>query len=241
MDCLWHLGIVLGRVGSDGQRRFHPLTPVDRGQFSATLHRMLDATGRADGLTEPRRPRFTDVPAQHTFDHEIHTLARVGVIEGRTATRFAAAQDVRRDQAASLLHRTAEWSTGADLEAVSNALFHDITGNVHRDAIEGAFEYGLVEGTRYPCGDGGGRYSPNRSLQRQQAASVLACAIATFDAIEAGEVERRQAEPECPTPVWLPRIETAATYAEQRSGSVSFAAIGTWPARGSPGRDPARS
>lgn len=227
VDCLWHLGVVLGKVGSDGQRRFEPVAPVDRGQFSGMLHRMLDVTGRADGLTEPQRPRFADVPAGHTFDHQVHTLARAGVIEGRTADTFAPSQHVRRDQAASLLHRTAEWSTGEDVTAASDALFHDIAGSVHRGAIEAAFEYGLVDGVRYPCGDGGGRYAPLRSLQRQQAASVLARAIGTLDAIDRGEVERREADPECPTPVWHPQIDAAAAYAEQRSGSVSFAAIGT--------------
>ncbi|WP_157041652.1 serine hydrolase [Nitriliruptor alkaliphilus] len=227
VDCLWHLGIVRGSVTADGRRRFDPTAAVDRGQFAGMLHRLLDVTGRADRLPEPRRPRFDDVPAGHTFDREVHTLASAGVIEGVDGRSFAPGRLVRRDQTASLLRRAARWATGDELLATSGPLFHDIVGSVHRDAIEAAFEFGLVDGVAYPCGDGGGRYEPLRSLQRQQAASVLARAIGTLDAIEAGEVERRKPDPECPSPVWVPRIDAAVDYAEGRTGSISFAVIGT--------------
>lgn len=227
VDCLWHLGIVRGSTDSDGQARFAPRAEVSRAQFAGMVHATLDAVGRADGLTEPRRPRFRDVPEGHTFDDPVHTLAQVGVVDGVDADSFAPDRPLRRDQTASVLVRAAEWATGQRLTAVAGPHFGDTAGSVHRDAIEGAFEYGLVEGTQRPCGDAGGRYSPAVAMQRQQAASVLVRAIAVLDEIERGEGGGRRGDPECPSPVWVPQIDAAVGYARQRSGSVSFAAIGT--------------
>lgn len=226
-DCLHHLGIIRGRQDEDGQLRFVPREAITRGQFAGMLHRLLTELDAADDLPPPRRPRFPDVPAGHTFDHEIHTLAAAGIVEGRRAGTFAPGSAVRRDQTASLVMRTAGWFGGSDVRAVDGPYYADLDGNVHRDAIEASFEYGILEGTHRPCGDGGGWFAPSRSAQRQQAASLFVRSLTAFEAIVRGEGGDERADATCPEPVWVPGVAAARDYAESRAGSVSFAAIGT--------------
>jgi beta-lactamase class A len=226
VDCLVHLGIARGRADGEGGTVFAPAEAVDRGQFTVMLRGVLDTTGDGPRLTERREPRFGDVPEDHPFDAAIHQLAQVGVVEGVTTTEFVPWRNLRRDQAASLLHRAAEWSTSRDLSPAAGPYFED-AGGVHGTAIEAGFEYGLVDGTRYPCGDGRGRYGPLGGLQRQQAASMLVRAIEVFEAIDAGATGDRRGAVECPSPEWIPDLEAAVAYANARQGSVSFAVIGS--------------
>jgi hypothetical protein len=227
VDCLWELGVTLGRVDEDGQRRFAPRARVTRGQLAAMAHRILEEAGHGDELPPAHRPRFDDVPPDHTFDEQIHVLAETGIVRGSDATTFAPATAVRRDQTASVLRRAAEWTSGQRLTVQAGPYFGDLRDNVHRDSIEIAFEHGIVMGTREPCGDGGGTYSPGGDAQRQQVATVLVRALEAFERIERGEGGDRRGKPECPAPVWEPRTAPAREYADTRSGSVSFAAIGT--------------
>ncbi|MGH3441727.1 MAG: S-layer homology domain-containing protein [Nitriliruptorales bacterium] len=227
VDCLWHLGIVRGSRGSDGRVLFVPRADVSRAQFAGMAHGMLGALGRGDRLTEPRRPRFRDVPEGHPFDDAVHTLAYAGVVAGVDADSFAPDRPLPREQTASLVVRAVEWATGQRFTAAAGPHFGDVAGSVHRDAIEAAFEYGLVEGTRRPCGDGGGRYAPTASLAREQAASVVVRAIGVIAEVERGEGGGRRGDAECPSPVWQPHLDAAVEYSRQRSGSVSFAVIGT--------------
>jgi hypothetical protein len=227
VDCLWHLGIVRGHVDADGRTRFSPRADVTRAQFAGLLHRTLDTTGTDEAFGEPRRPRFDDVPAGHTFDDEVHVLAAAGVIHGLDTRRFAPASPIRRDQTASLLVRAAAWASDRELTASAGPHFGDTTTSVHAEAIDAAFEYGLVEGIRRPCGDGGGVYAPGRHTERQQVATVLVRALSALEEIRAGGGGDRRGEATCPVPTWEPDITAARDYARQRTGSVSFAAIGT--------------
>jgi hypothetical protein len=227
VDCLWHVGIALGQVDGDGHRRFAPRSRITRAQFAAMVHRILTEWDEDADLPAPRRPRFDDVPEGHTFDTEIHVLEQTGIVRGTTSSTFVPAAPVRRDQTASLLRRAAEWSTGRSLSVQAGPYYRDLGGNAHRESIDVAFEHGIMAGIRRPCGDGGGVFSPERPTERQQAASVLVRAIEAFDRIDRGEGGDQRGDPECPSPVWEPRVAAARDYAQTRSGSVSFAAVGT--------------
>jgi hypothetical protein len=227
VDCLWHLGVVRGQVDEDGRRRFAPRSRITRAQFAATVHRILVVADADADFPDPRRPRFDDVPEGQTFDEEIHVLEQTGIVRGTTPTTFDPAAPVRRDQTASLLRRAAEWTTGRSLTVQAGPYFRDLAGNVHRGSIDVAFEHGIVTGTQRPCGDGRGVFAPDRPTERQQAASVLVRSLDAFDRIDRGEGGDQRGDPECPSPVWEPRVAAARDYAETRAGSVSFAAVGT--------------
>lgn len=226
VDCLWHLGIVEGSVDVDGRRSFQPRAAVTRAQFAGMLHRLLEEEV-GDGVPEPVRPRFSDVAAGHTFDDEVHALAAAGVIEGVDGDRFDPAGDVRRDQSASLLVRSASYATGRSLGPAAGPYYLDVRSGAHHAAVDAAFEHGLAEGTRRPCGDGEGRFAPARSADRQEIATLLAGLIGALDGIRAGEGGDQRADPACPEPVWQPSVLDAREYAQERAGSVSFAAVGT--------------
>ena len=226
VDCLWRLGVVRGELGDDGQLRFDPGAEVTREQLAALIHRLLEGRPGVD-LVEQRRPRFADVPAGHMFDEEIHALAAAEVIRGVDQRHFGPTTPVRRDQAASLLVRSASFVTGRALEAVGGPHYLDVATGVHRDAIDAGFEFGLIAGVRRPCDDGLGRFAPADPAQRQQTATILVRLLRALDAIEAGTQARQLADVDCPALVWTPEISAARAYAEPRTGVVSFAAIGT--------------
>jgi hypothetical protein len=227
VDCLWELGVVRGTPDHTGRVQFDPHSPVSRAQLVGMLHRAVEATDRGGSLPEPQRPRFADVPAGHPFDREVHTLAAAGIIRGTGSRAFDPHLPVLRGQTASVLVRTAEWASGGELQPAGGPYFRDIADSVHRDAIEVAFEYGLVEGALRPCGDGRGRHEPMRQTARQQAASVIVRALVAIERVERGESADQRPDDECPELRWAPRIDAAADYARTRAGSVSFAAIGT--------------
>lgn len=226
VDCLHHLGVVRGSGAADAPR-FEPHVAVERDQFAGMLHATLEATGRADGLTQAREPRFIDVPEGHPFDEQIHTLAHEGVIDGIDEERFLPDGPVRRDQTAALLVRAAAWISGRDLVAAGGPYFEDTTGSVFREEIAIAFEHGLVDGVRRPCADRLGRYRPDGEVQRQQVASVLVGFISALEAIEQGGGGEERPDPECPSPEWSPDVQEAAAFAASRANSTSFAVIGT--------------
>ncbi len=232
VDCLWGLGIVEGRVGADGHRRFLPAAAVTRGQFAAMLHGVLEAAGyQLDGSAPPPPAdgvaRFDDVPADHVFHPEVEVLAAAGVIEGVAPGRFEPSRPLRRDQATSLLVRSGAWLAGGELQPAAGPYFADITASVHRSSIEVAFEHGLVEGLRRPCGDGEGRFAGARLVERQQAASMLVRSFTALAAMRRGEPGTERADADCPAPVWRPDLTSAVAYGAERAGDVAIAAIGT--------------
>ena len=227
VDCLHELDVLTGRIDADGVRRLHPSDDLTRGQLAGLLHRLLAHTGDVADLPPPREPRFDDVDAGHVFDEEIHALAAAGIIEGTEQGGFHPGAPVRRDQAAALLVRALGWATQTNPTPHGGPYFSDLAGEVHRDAVRFAFEHGIVEGTRRPCGEGGGRFSPSLPIERQQSASLLARALSSLDDIAAEVPGSRTPDETCPPPVWEPRISEARAYADARDGSVSFAAIGT--------------
>lgn len=227
VDCLHHLGVVQGETDRSGALRFRPHTEVERDQFAGMLHATLDAVDRAAGLTETRRPRFVDVPAGHPFDDHVHELAHERIVEGVDEDRFLPDGPVRRDQAAALLVRATEWTTGRQLTADAGPYYADTTGSAFREDVAAAFEYRLVDGVERPCADRLGRFRPNGHVQRQQAASLLVNALAVFEDIETGGGGDRRPDPECPSPTWVPDIREAAAFADGRDNSTSFAVIGT--------------
>jgi hypothetical protein len=94
IGALAHLGIITGFP--DGT--FRPDLPVTREQAATFIH---GTRGGPDGTSHP----FTDVSTSNPHRGAIAALYRDGVTNGCTTTRYCARDNLRRDEAASLIHR----------------------------------------------------------------------------------------------------------------------------------------
>jgi hypothetical protein len=141
---------------------FAPGRVVTRAQAATFLSRTLEVAGYE--LPEASRPRFTDVRGSVHADN-VERLAEAGIIRGRTASTFAPNDPVTRAQTATLLVESLRWATGDPLEG-DGSMFPDV-GGVHADNIGVAADLGLMVGNTE------GRFRPNASTRRDQAATVL--------------------------------------------------------------------
>jgi hypothetical protein len=108
----------------------------------------------------PRAP-YVDVGDGHAHVQAIDCLHGLGVISGRLVDEFDPSTSLRRDQMASIVAGAIE-AAGGRLPAPQRGAFVDVTGGVHRDAIERLAAAGVVEG-RSP-----GRYDPGGRVARAQ-------------------------------------------------------------------------
>jgi hypothetical protein len=113
----------------------------------------------------PRAP-YVDVPDAHTHAAAIDCLHGLGVIRGRSVDAFEPSSTLRRDQMATIVAGAIE-AAGGSLPAPDRGAFGDVTGGVHRDAIERLAAAGIVEG-RAP-----GRYDPAARVPRGQMTTFL--------------------------------------------------------------------
>ncbi|HVM00736.1 MAG TPA: S-layer homology domain-containing protein [Egibacteraceae bacterium] len=163
VDCALARGITQGT----GDGRYAPRMAVRRDQMASFVVRTLQAAGGID-IPAPSDQGFTDV-AGNTHEDAINQLAALGITQGRTPTRYAPAEPVRRDQMASFLLRAANLAFGTTFEAVGGPHFADVSPtNVHRGTIDAAFEiFGLT------VGQTANAFAPGRSVRRDQMATFL--------------------------------------------------------------------
>lgn len=172
--CLRGYGITEGTAGG---HRFEPGGSTRRWQMVQFLARLAEiAEQQIDGfdLPEPNAVGFTDIgglDARHR--RSINVLARLGVVEGRTAGRFAPYDRVRRDQMASFVNRlqgAVQEAAGGDPAGLTGprGAFADVDdANVHRRNIDGLAAAGIVEGRR------DGRFRPYATVTRGQMAAFV--------------------------------------------------------------------
>lgn len=169
VDCAAALEITLGKQ-SNGKLLYMPAADTRRDWMASFIVRTLEAAGY--DLPSPSNQGFKDI-AGNTHKDNINILAEIGVTKGKTATTYAPAADVDRDQMVSFLVRAAVWAYegkgGPGFEAQEAFPFNDVdNGNVHRDNIHVAVEVlGLTEGTSAT------KFSPNDDTRRDQMASFL--------------------------------------------------------------------
>ena len=168
VDCAAALDIVEGENG-----RYLPAESVTREQMASFIARALVAAGYT--LPAPTDQGFRDIGSSVHRDN-INRLAAIGVVRGETPERFNPGGVIWRDQMASFLVRAAAYAYG-DFDAQGNPLlladgalpFADVApGNVHRDAIAGAYElFGLVLGRSTTV------YDPRSPTEREEMASFV--------------------------------------------------------------------
>lgn len=107
---------------------------------------------------------FGDVSGTHVPG--VACVARWGVTQGVTATRFSPHTPVTREQVGSFLARALD-TAGGRLRPTVERAFADTRGSVHRDAVDRLADAGIVAGV-------GGRYfDPRRPVRRDQMATML--------------------------------------------------------------------
>jgi hypothetical protein len=150
-DILWAWGE--GVTKGCGPAVYCPSASVTREQMASFLVRALE-------LPAGGRDRFTD-DASSIHETDINTLARAGITDGCTATRFCPASPVTRAQMASFLVRA------LDLAPSTNNRFSDDNGNLHERDINALALAGITSG----CAQG--RYCPNDPVTRGEMAAFL--------------------------------------------------------------------
>jgi SpoIID/LytB domain protein len=114
---------------------------------------------------------FHDVLATSVHRFPIDCVAWWGVTAGVTATTYEPARDVTRAQMASLVARLFE-ACGGKLPEDPPDAFADDDGIVHEQAINGLASLEIVQGTAPQ------RFDPSASVERAQAASLIARVLA---------------------------------------------------------------
>jgi hypothetical protein len=166
VDCTFELGISRGRM-EGGRRVFNPDQSTRRDMMATFIVQTLEAAGYT--LPEASDQGFNDIEGNAHADN-INRLAAAGIVEGRSKTRYAPAQRVRRDQMATFLLNAATFAyDGTEFEAERAPGFVDVAPtNVHRDNIFAAYDlFGLVQGRSDT------QYNPAQRTPREQMATFL--------------------------------------------------------------------
>ncbi len=133
--------------------KFCPNDPVSRGQMASFLARAFD-------LPAASKNYFTD-DNNNKHEKNINRLAKAGITNGCTATRFCPNDNVSRGQMASFLARA------FDLPAASKNYFTDDNNNKHEKNINRLAKAGITKGCT-PT-----RFCPNDVVTRGQMAAFL--------------------------------------------------------------------
>ena len=166
IDCAAWYGITQG-VTAD---LFVPRRATTRQEMASFIGRTLEVAGAQ--LPASPTHDFQDLTGG-AHDERIAQLAEVGIIEGRTATRFVPRDHVTRAQTASLLVRAHDWLVAEALPPGESG-FTDIAGSVHEDAIEAAASAELTEGRTSTT------FAPQSSTSRDQVASFTTRLLQLF-------------------------------------------------------------
>jgi outer membrane protein assembly factor BamB len=167
-----------GRTTSE----FAPSAPTTRGQMATFIANLIERSGRS--LPDVAPGRFSDVGADSPHARNVERLAAAGVVQGRTATRYAPNAPVTRAQMASFLVRAHDLRTDRRLPA-ARTTFGDIDPrDVHADNIGRAGGVGIVAGRSAQS------YTPADHVTRAQMATFLARTLALL--VEEGHTPPRR-------------------------------------------------
>lgn len=154
-----------GYIRGVSATHFAPAADMNRAAFVTLL-------GRLEGVEETHvQTRFTDVPVASFYSGYVQWADEKGIVNGISATLFAPAQSVTREQMVTFLYRyvvsEGEDVTVADPEAVL-AKFPDSGSVSHwaKDAFAWAIDRGVINGMN-------GKLEPQGNANRAQVAVML--------------------------------------------------------------------
>mgnify|MGYP004515012089 CR=1 FL=1 len=137
----------------------HPLDNITRAEAASLLYRLLREDIRLEHQTTENS--FKDVPADAWYASAVSTLARLGVLSGRTPDTFAPNAPITRAEFTTICARLDQ------SESAAERVFSDIGGHWAEQDILRAAALGWTRG--YPDGS----FRPQNSITRAEAITMI--------------------------------------------------------------------
>ena len=137
----------------------HPLDNITRAEAASLLYRLLREDIRLEHQTTENS--FKDVPANAWYASAVSTLARLGVLSGRTPDTFAPNAPITRAEFTTICARLDQ------SESAAERVFSDIGGHWAEQYILRAAALGWTRG--YPDGS----FRPQNSITRAEAITMI--------------------------------------------------------------------
>ena len=150
-----HFAYIVGY--EDGTVR--PNANISRAEVAAIFFRLLKDDVRDDNLTA--NSVFTDVAFEKWYNKSISTMAKIGIVKGRTANAFAPNAPITRAEFAAICSRFDR----SNVEIKSD--FNDISGHWAENEIRRAASLGWIQGYT------DGSFKPDQNITRAEAASMI--------------------------------------------------------------------
>ena len=150
-----HFAYIVGY--KDGTVR--PNANISRAEVAAIFFRLLKDDVRDDNLTA--NSVFTDVAFGKWYNKSISTMAKIGIVKGRTANAFAPNAPITRAEFAAICSRFDR----SNVEIKSD--FNDISGHWAENEIRRAASLGWIQGYT------DGSFKPDQNITRAEAASMI--------------------------------------------------------------------
>lgn len=150
-----HFAYIVGY--EDGTVR--PNANISRAEVAAIFFRLLKDDVRDDNLTA--NSVFTDVALGKWYNKSISTMAKIGIVKGRTANTFVPNAAITRAEFASICSRFDR----SNVEIKSD--FNDISGHWAENEIRRAASLGWIQGYT------DGSFKPDQNITRAEAASMI--------------------------------------------------------------------
>ena len=150
-----HFAYIVGY--EDGLVR--PNADITRAEVAAIFFRLLKDDVRDDNLTA--NSVFTDVAFGKWYNKSISTMAKIGIVKGRTANAFVPNAPITRAEFAAICSRFDR----SNVEIKSD--FNDISGHWAENEIRRAASLGWIQGYT------DGSFKPDQNITRAEAASMI--------------------------------------------------------------------
>ena len=150
-----HYAYVIGYSGGE----VRPNANISRAETATIFFRLLKAAVRDENLTAENA--FTDVSSGEWYNKAISTMAKLGIIKGRSAEAFAPSAPITRAEFAAICARFDAHQGGG------NGSFSDISGHWAEKEIERAVALGWITG--YPDGT----FRPDAYITRAEAMTMI--------------------------------------------------------------------
>ncbi|WP_217591728.1 S-layer homology domain-containing protein [Cohnella sp. GbtcB17] len=155
-----------GVVQGVGNGRFDPNRSVTRAEFIAMLMKALDLNGAEVAASGSS---FNDVAEGAWYADAVTAARKLGIVNGRSATKFGVSDPITRQDMAVMVDRALTAIGHAETAASVSTAFvdQDAISGYAREAVEAIRRAGIIQGTD------GNRFEPFSHTTRAQSAAVI--------------------------------------------------------------------